>query len=294
MARNVGGFGAVRKQDKFKGVFIVGILFCVLLGSIGTIIALRPSKQVKVADPVKNDVEMVDVLIPAKQFDAGTMLEPGQFKVEKRPKDSVPMRAIVSLEQVNGYYARTAILPNQPFSVDYLTRVKPTNVLTANIPDGFRAVTIRVDERSGVEGWARPGAKVDVVWVTIINGKQTVKTIVFNAKVLSAGQQAEGAQQVNPQQSGASPTTVTLLVSVDDSKRIQLATTIGSLSLSLRGDKDSELPSVESGFTIDDVLGVETKKVEEKCHAKVKIKRPDGGMDIMCLRDGELFPMQKK
>ncbi|MCB0310477.1 MAG: hypothetical protein KDD42_04545, partial [Bdellovibrionales bacterium] len=86
-------------------------------------------------------------------------------------------------------------------------------------------------------------------WSSKIKGRPGVKVIVQNAKVLSAERQT--AEQVKP---GAPiPSTVTLLVVAKDAAKIQLASTTGSLSLSLRGDTDNIGTAVDE-ITINDLL----------------------------------------
>lgn len=180
-------------------------------------------------------------------------------------------------------YARSAISKDSPVHQDFITSIRPTNLITANIPEGYRAVTIRVDATSSVEGWARAGANVDVVWASTIRGRQGVTVIVQNAKVLSAERQVEtGTQPGTPV-----PSTVTLLVTADDAAKIQLATTTGSLSLSLRGDDDTGKGSTGRSITVDDLLGSSQQVVNptERRDGTVRI----GGEEFF-LQNGQLIP----
>lgn len=297
MAKNFGVFGNARRNDQTQMMMIAGALLLVLLGSIGTILALSPGKEPEAAPAVVQEtkIDVAKVLIPGKQIEPGTVLEPTLFRVEERPRNLVPARAIGSLEELLGTYARTLIVPDQPLTADYVTKLKPNSAITANIPEGFRAVTIRVDERSSVEGWARPGARVDVVWATVIRGEQTVSTIVYNAKVLSAERQTEGGAQGAQNQNQATPATVTLLVGVDDATKIQLASTAGSLSLSLRGDRDASMPSNTNPITFRELLnqGSDTQAPAAPSEGIVRVRRRDGGFDELELRGGRLVPANK-
>lgn len=296
MAKNFGGFGNARRSDQTQMMMVAGALLLVLLGSIGTILALSPSKEPEAAPIVVQEtkIDVAKVLIPGKQIEPGTVLEPSLFRIEERPRNVVPARAIASPDELLGTYARTLIVPDQPLTADYITKLKPNSAITANIPEGFRAVTIRVDERSSVEGWARPGARVDVVWATVIRGEQTVSTIVFNAKVLSAERQTEGGAG-SQNQNQATPATVTLLVGVDDATKIQLASTAGSLSLSLRGDRDASMPSNTNPITFRELLnqGSDTQAPTTPSEGVVRVRRRDGGFDELELRGGRLVPANK-
>jgi pilus assembly protein CpaB len=208
------------------------------------------------------------------------------FKIEKRPQIGIDARTLRDIEQVQGYYARTLLLPGQPTHLDSITKVKPTSAISTKIPPGFRAVTIRTDATSSVEGWARPGSRVDVNWISKINGRQGVTTIVHNAEILSANRQAV----VNPNNPNAPvPTTVTLLVSAKDAKSIKLAQPTGSLELVLRGDSDTGKVEEGGSITVDDLLhGSRTAIQRSKPTGGTLVM---GGKKYLVAEDGSLVAM---
>ena len=187
------------------------------------------------------DMKMAEVLIPLDNIEPGTQLTPTLFRVEKRAQIGLDERAITSFEEVHNHYARTLIVSGQPLHQDYITNIKP-NIIEAEIPAGFRAVTISVNATASVEGWARPGSRVDVNWTTSVNGSPTLVTLVENAKVLSVDRQAGDVAPGAPV-----PSTVTLLVTALDSQKIQLASSAGSLGLSLRGVEGAPISGREGG-----------------------------------------------
>ena len=221
------------------------------------------------------DLKMLDVVVPLRKIEEGQKLIPAMFKVEKRPQIGIDARTMRDIEQVKGYYARTLLLPGQPVHLDSITKVKPTSAISTKIPPGFRAVTIRTDATSSVEGWARPGSRVDINWISRINGRQGVTTIVHNAEILSANRQAV----INPNNPNAPvPATVTLLVTAKDAKAIKLAQTTGALEMVLRGDRDTGKVEEGGSITVEDLLlGSRTS---------VKRRKPTGGTVVM---DGKKF-----
>ena len=202
--------------------------------------------------PTVIQADVTPVLIPLQPIEAGAVLEQSMFRIEQRPKASVGEGYINSVDQIRGFYAASLIVAGNPLHSGYVTAKRPVNQIQANIPDGFRAVTLGVDGTTSVEGWARPGAKVDVLLSSVVAGKPAIRVIVQNAKVLSAGHQNNKEQQ-DP--ATATPITVTLLVSSDEAGRIQLGYSSGSLSLILRGDEDS-VESMESLIVnLDSIIG---------------------------------------
>jgi pilus assembly protein CpaB len=241
---------------------------------------------------------MIEVLVPVQNVEQGKQLDPSMFRKEKRIKDGLSPKVVKEFEEIQGFYAKTLIVADQPLHQDYITRTRPVNEIIQQIPEGYRAVTIRVDQISSVEGWARPGALVDVVWASRVNGQAAVTVIVESAKILSAervteAQKEQGQQQ---QQPGAPvPSTVTLLVTSDDANKIQLATTAGSLSLNLRGDNGGMKGSTGGTITVDDLLlkrGGE-EKLEQECKGRLKTCSKDGKCETLCmLPNGSMVPLQ--
>ena len=123
------------------------------------------------------------------------------------------------------------------------------------IPPGYRAVTIIVNSRSGVEGFAKPNSRVDILWTYNQGGKKNVATISRFVKVLSVSGQTNAVQNARVAV-GAKGTTVTLLVTEKDAKKIELARSLGALSLSLVGDQEIRTATGEPDtVTIQDLIG---------------------------------------
>lgn len=258
MSRHFGGASHIRQGDRtrhFTIVALVAVLVLCLFAAFAFLLLSRePAQPVQASAPTTqvdagSEVKMVDVLVPLREVAAGTALEPAMFRRESRPSIGLSGAEVHDFEEIKGQFSRSMIVTGVPLHKDYLTNIKPTSAITASIPPGFRAVTIRVDERTSVEGYTRPGARVDVSWGSKINGSASVSTIVQNAKVLSAqGGTADGNEK------GGVPGTITLLVTERDAAKIQLASTSGTLSLSLRGDTDT-IGGEGGTITIEDLTG---------------------------------------
>jgi pilus assembly protein CpaB len=258
MARHFGGIGPYVEKERTTRVLVSAgvVVVLVLLAFAFFFLYYGSSTDAGRAVVVERNVpepglRLVDVLIPIEQIEAGSPLEPTMFRRDQRPAVAVNPRVVKDFEEIKGQWARSLIVAGQPLQREYVTSVRPTNAIAPLIPEGHRAVAISVNAISGVEGWARAGAKVDVVWASRIRGQPGVTVIVQNAKVLSAERQVEGASQPG----APIPSTVTLLVTAEDAQKIQLAQTTGSLSLSLRGDNDPGKGEAALSITIADLLG---------------------------------------
>lgn len=243
-------------------------------------------KTVKVEEEKEPEVKMVSVLIPNRNIEPGTALEASLFRIEQKAQVAVDNNAITGVAAINGKYAKSLIVAGVPLLKNLVTEVKPVSAISSSIPPGYRAVTIRVDKRTAVEGWAKPGSKVDVVWASQIRGKPAITTIVQNAKILSTDQRTSDSGQGKKE--GSVPGTVTLLVTVLDAQKIQLASTAGKLSLSLRGDLDLGGATNSSSITIDDLLGLSRGGPKKRVYkGKVTLGGKQWGLD----EEGQLIPI---
>ncbi|MCO6430549.1 MAG: Flp pilus assembly protein CpaB [Deltaproteobacteria bacterium] len=119
------------------------------------------------------------------------------------------------------------------------------------IAPGNRAINLQIDALSGVEGWARPGTRVDVALTYNEGGQLTTKIIAQNLTVVS---HTANARPHTPfLSSGGVPapsTSVTLDASPNDAMTLLTARKLGTLSLVLRGSHDSGVSAV----TTDDLI----------------------------------------
>lgn len=275
--------------NKRNLIIVLGGSSVAVLLVIAAVVLFQGGKTVQQApivvetETAEPSVKMVEVLIPSQTVEAGAQLDPSMFRKEMRPQIGVSARVVRDFEEIQGQYAKSLIISGQPLHRDYLTSTKPISPVSPKIPDGFRAVTISVDSKSAVEGWAQPGSKVDVSWAASLNGKPSISIIVQNAKILSA----EKNTNPNAEPGAPVPTTVTLLVSALDAQKIQLAQTTGSLSLQLRGDPDTGRVNVgDNTITVDALLNSGGQKGDLDCQGEVVM----GGATYCLTASGALKP----
>jgi pilus assembly protein CpaB len=110
--------------------------------------------------------------------------------------------------------------------------------LSTKIPPGMRATAIKSNEIVGVAGFLYPGSRVDVLCtINMPNNAGTLtQTVLQDVEVLTAGQTIEPDPQGKPQQVDV----VTLLLTPEDSQKIQLATTQGVIQFVLRNGTDTK------------------------------------------------------
>jgi pilus assembly protein CpaB len=108
--------------------------------------------------------------------------------------------------------------------------------LSTKIPPGMRATAVRSNEIVGVAGFLFPGSHVDVLATYALPGVAgtLTQTVLQDVEVLAAGQTIEPDPQGKPEQVNV----VTLVLSPEDSQRLQLASTQGTIQFVLRNGTD--------------------------------------------------------
>jgi pilus assembly protein CpaB len=174
-------------------------------------------------------------------------------KVVLWPKASVPPGAVTSLQQAEGRVVRSSILAGEPLLEGKLASELSGRggIMPMLVPEGERAVTIRVDDAIRETGFILPNSRVDVL-VSMggiaASGERIAKTILQDVQVLASGQTVE-LRDNKPVQM----TTVTLALTPDKVERLTLAQTEGRLFLVTRNLKDKAVVQT-SGATRTTVL----------------------------------------
>lgn len=188
--------------------------------------------------PVREvEVKSYYVAIATKTLPVGTMLGPNDVKLVAWPASSPVAGGYTKVEEVVNRGLIAPVVENEPLTATKLAPIEAGAGLAPTIATGMRAISVKVNEVIGVAGFVVPGTRVDVV-VTIGRQDDSVsRVIVSNAQVLTAGTKydQEQAKDGKPLPS----TVVTLLVTPQDSERIALASTQGSIMLALRNPLDA-------------------------------------------------------
>ena len=211
------------------------------------------------------------VAVAATDINLGQRLGPELVKLVDWPASSMPPGAFTSVAKIEGRVLKTSVLRGEPLMEAKLAPVGTKGGLSAVIEEGKRAITVRVNDVIGVAGFALPGNYVDIIVNTQKEGRgsaggreQNVSKIVLERILVLAVAQEVGRDETKPRVVNA----VTLEVTPEQAEHLDLARSVGSLSLVLRNQVDPK-PGVTAGATKGSLLGEERAQVAETA-AKVK------------------------
>jgi len=176
------------------------------------------------------------VLIAVADMSSGTMLTQGLVKSATWPQELIPPKTAGSLDQLEGRVVNSPVSTGEPVLLTKLAPEGTSPGLAALLAEGKRALSVRVDDVSGVAGFVHPGDHVDVlVEMAMPDSKDHFsKTILQNITILSAGQCWERVQDQKP----TIVNTVTVVLTSEQAELLNLASNQGRIRLALRNRTD--------------------------------------------------------
>ena len=193
------------------------------------------------------------VLVVVRDLEAGTRLESDMLEVARWPRGATLSPPLRHVDQALGRVVTARLLRGEPLLPARLAPEGEKGGLSAVLQAGQRAVTVKVNEIVGVAGFALPGNHVDVMVHTTDSQNQPVSRIVLERIQVLAVAQDVAPQENKPRVVNA----VTLLVTPEQAERMDLARSVGTLSLVLRNQLDTAAVSTQ-GARKQDMLSVGT------------------------------------
>ncbi|WP_028202665.1 Flp pilus assembly protein CpaB [Paraburkholderia nodosa] len=223
----------------------------------------------------------VPVTVAADDINLGQPLNEAMVRTINWPRDSVPPGAFATPKSLDGRVVRTSLTRGEPVLESKLAPVGTKGGLSAVIGEGRRAITVRVNDVVGVAGFALPGNYVDVIVNTQQganhNDGQSISKIVLEKILVLAVAQQVNRDDTAPKVVNA----VTLEVTPEQAEQLDLARSVGTLSLVLRNQVDHDMLKTD-GATKQTLLGQPVpvplpaeppKPVKVKYHARAEAKR---------------------
>lgn len=193
------------------------------------------------------------VAVAGRDINLGTPLNASMIDLVAWPAGAVPSGAFGSQADLEGRVLLTAVQRGEPLLESRLAPIGTRGGLSAVIPEGKRAITVRVNEVVGVAGFALPGNFVDVMVNTQDEQQRAISKIVLERILVLAVAQEASRDETKPRVVNA----VTLEVTPDEAEKLDLARSVGTLSLVLRNQVDQG-DATTSGITRRELLGQPT------------------------------------
>jgi pilus assembly protein CpaB len=219
-----------------KRFFVV--LGCALM--FGLVAAFAVSRYLSSANVYAKSLN--SVVVAKVDIPIGAKIIPEQLMVVQFPRESIPDGTFDNPQKLVGRVAVQNIAAREPLTDTRLAPEGSAAGLSAVIPEGYRAMTVKVDDVVGISGFIQPGTLVDVV--VVINPEENTvekgpvsKIVLQNIKVLANGQNIDKPKD---DREANSVKAVTLQVTPEQAEKLALASSEGKLQLVMRNSIDQD------------------------------------------------------
>lgn len=233
-----------------RTLVVVGIaVLAAVVASFGAYQAIQrmPVREV--------EVRSLHQVVVVQDMPVGSLITKDHVKLVAWPASSPLVNGFTEIEQVVNRGLISSVVANEPLTEAKLAPLEAGGGLPPSIPEGMRALSVRVNEIVGVAGFVVPGTRVDLM-VTMkqsgTNQESMTRVVLSDLQVLTAGTRYD---QEKARDGQPIPTSVvTLLVTPEDAEKITLAQSEGQIMLTLRNPMD-RTPTETQGVRSAALLG---------------------------------------
>jgi pilus assembly protein CpaB len=233
-------------MDKRGLIFIVLALVMASMAAAGVYLYLKT-----VPGAEANAPETTPVVVASTDLTFGTTLKEEHLKVVDFPKGAIPAGSYATIDSVLSQTTKVFVVAGEPILASKLSAIG--GGLSVRVPPDMRAMSLKVNDVTGVSGFVLPGDRVDVL-VTVDHAAGTMNavtnTILQDLEVLAAGVKTETKNNQN-----VTVQTVTVLVDPDGAEKLALAVDQGSVHLALRNPVDRTV-TVATSKDVRTVMGM--------------------------------------
>jgi len=222
--------------------------------AVAIVVALLAShyvyQQVRRSSTVVVTPKFSPVVVAAVPLGLGARLKASDLRILDWPLGQQPAGSFARIDDCVDRALIAPVVANETILDQKLARRESGAGLPAAIPEGMRAVSIRVDDVVAVAGFVQPGTMVDVMVtgdasMTGQPGISMTRTFLQDIRVLAAGQQVQQDASGKPQ----TATVVTLLVTPEQANLLALASAEGKIHLALRNTIDTKEDNPPPAYT---------------------------------------------
>ena len=242
-------FDKISSLNSKQLLALAGIAGCIMFAAIFAV--LPPAEE-----PSKPAVETVQVVVAKVNLPPRTRIQESMLQIKELPADIVPEGAIKSFADVLNVQIKVSI-----FAGDILTIQKVfaegDEGFTGTIPADCRAVSISVNDITGVAGFAQPGDRVDLLLVEKGKYSATTNLLLQNVPLLSINQDTTGSAPVSengvPKAAISNPSIATFALRPEETLKLISAVKLGEIYLSLRPSKPQSAYVEPMEYTIESI-----------------------------------------
>ena len=258
---------------------VIMMLVAIVLAFGAVLVAAQWINKQSASNTQKVAVALVDIPL-------GSRINAEMVRLVDWPANAMPPGAFNDPKLLDTRVTRSSIQRGEPLMEGKLAPPGTQGGLSAVVAEGKRAMTVRVNDVVGVAGFALPGNFVDILVNTQEEGARnntvkdpSISKIVLERILVLAIAKEAGRDDTKPKVVNA----VTLEVTPEQAEQLDLARSVGTLSLVLRNQIDPK-PVQTAGATKSTVLGKLAPVVAEAKPAPVAAPREPAPKRVAAVR----------
>ncbi|WP_027525450.1 Flp pilus assembly protein CpaB [Bradyrhizobium sp. Ec3.3] len=228
-------------------IMMVLLLAATAFGLIAYNMNLPKQIPVEITEKGPAPATTVGYFVAARPLSKGTLAREEDFTVRSAAPEHVPAGAILETPDsklgLPGSLVRKFVDAGSPITLQDILRPKDRGFLASVLAPDSRAISVKVDEESGVSGLIRPGDHVDVVLTQVFEKADPARralseTVLRNVRIIAIDQEiAQGGRPISAS-AGRLPQTVSLELTPEQVKKVTVAKQLGTLSFAVRAAVD--------------------------------------------------------
>ena len=229
--------------------YIIGLVFIGIIAAIAATVLMVTLQANAGGGLIRTNPadEPVEILVATKSMPAMVVVAADNVAKQTVKRSEMPTNALTNTVQVVGQVLIGPVLEGQPFTSKQLASTDSGMHLAATLPEGFRAMSILLSDETGIEDVLYPGSLVDVVAsfkLPRVDGSSSAEvvsaTILQGIQVLAVGKRTIVSEQNDAERivDDKRGRMITLMVNSQQAEMLNLASTNGKVSVSLRNPLD--------------------------------------------------------
>lgn len=276
-------------------LILAGVAAGMMFAAIYLFLSTYTANEVEqVMEEVKEEKLRLKPVVVAKTDIAPRIkIKEEMLEVKELPEDNVPSDAIKEKEEILEKPAKVTILAGDVITSRKIYKSEEQTGFVGTIPPDCRAISIHVNDITGVAGFAKAGDHVDLMLVENDGTSATSNIILQNVLLLSINQNME-REKADEQSAIENPSIVTVALRPHEALKLASATKLGEIYLMLRPARPLEnyVEGMEYKVISAKAAKEEVKQEEKKAEVKADPKEEKKAV-IKIIEGDQLLPPQE-
>lgn len=269
---------------------LVILALALVCGGLAAWATLRLLEQQQMPLPLSaaEPPSSMQVVVAARALNVGDLLAQEDVKLVNWPGSAVPEGYAASVAEVVGRGVTVAVAVNEPLLEAKLADRAGGGGLPIAIPEGMRAISVRVDDVTQVSGYVTAGRRVDILLTVESNrnansiDRQVTKVVLQNVQVLAVGQ----IHTLDPQGNPIPASVVTVLVTPEDAEKLILAQNEGRIQMALRNMIDVRDVRTDGARLTELLTGTSRPAAPRRASAPAPVEQPASATTVEVVKGG--------